>query len=73
MPRIPDQVVNQSAKNTQAVLGIIAFIAGFVGIALLSNGNGVGLFFILGGLGLGWAASKIKTTYDYKGGTGIYK
>lgn len=73
MPRIPDQIVNKSAKNTQGVLGAIAFIAGFVGIALLSNGNGVGLLFILGGIGLGWAASKIKTTYNYTGSTGVYK
>ena len=73
MPRIPDRVVNKSAKNTQTVLGVIAVIAGFAGIGALSGGNAVGLLFILGAFGLGWAASKIKTTYDYKGGTGIYK
>ena len=73
MPHIPDQVVNHGAKNTQAVLGVIAFIAGFGGVAALANGNGVGLLFVLGGIALGWAASKIKTTYNYKGGAGIYK
>ena len=73
MAHIPDQVVNKSAKATQTVLFWIAAIAGFGGVAALANGAGGGLIFLLIAFGVGWAASKIKTTYALKGSTGVYK
>lgn len=69
----PDSIVNKSAKSTQETLTAIAILAGIIGLALLGNGHGVGLLPLIGAVGLGFAASKIKTTYHHRGGVDVYK
>ncbi len=73
MPQKPDQIINKTAKKTQNILFGVAVFFGLLGLGGLSNGSGSGLAFLfLAGL-IGWGASKIKTTYNWIGGTDVYK
>ncbi|MBL4836426.1 MAG: hypothetical protein JKY34_02515 [Kordiimonadaceae bacterium] len=73
MPTLPDQLINKAAKRTQNCFYGVSGFSGLLGIGVLSNGSAVGFALLaLGGL-IAWAASKIKTTYNWKGGGGVYK
>tara|TARA_R110002073_G_scaffold18767_9_gene69165 strand:- start:7008 stop:7229 length:222 start_codon:yes stop_codon:yes gene_type:complete len=73
MPYVPDRVVNRPAKIWQALLIAVGVIFIISGVLAFFDGDGTGLGVALLGGGLTWLGSKIKTTHNYKGGTGIYK
>lgn len=74
MPKIPDRIVNKKAKSLQGWMIGIGLFLGLACFGFIQNGDGGGAFW--SGLicfGLLFTASKIKTHYNYQGGSARYK
>ena len=63
MKRPPKTLVDRGAENRRGFIGLLAFFSFLIGASGLSDGQAIGLVFIVIALVLGFAASRIKTTY----------
>jgi hypothetical protein len=73
MAHIPDEIVNHSAKGNQTFWFWVAALIALGGVTAIANGAVAGFLLLLIAYGIGWAASKIKTTYTLRGKGGVYE